>query len=60
MSAVQDLEAVRAWYADRQVPEAGERLVEENVSAVERLADFPRSGRIVPEFGVANLRENSG
>jgi len=24
---------------------------------VERLADFPESGRVIPEFGVATLRE---
>lgn len=29
----------------------------EVVSQVKRLADFPESGRIVPEFGVAHLRE---
>jgi len=57
VSAVQDLEAIRSWYADQQVPEVGERLVREIFSAVERLADFPQSGRKVPEFGIANLRE---
>jgi plasmid stabilization system protein ParE len=35
----------------------GERLLREVVSQVERLANFPESGRIVPEFGVAKLRE---
>jgi toxin ParE1/3/4 len=25
--------------------------------SVERLADFPESGRIVPEFGIVHLRE---
>ena len=35
----------------------GERLLREVVSHVERLADFPESGRVVPEFGVAQLRE---
>ncbi|MFH0851439.1 MAG: type II toxin-antitoxin system RelE/ParE family toxin [Candidatus Peregrinibacteria bacterium] len=57
LSAVQDLEAIRSWYADQQVPGVGERLIEEIVSAVERLSDFPESGRTVPEFDVANLRE---
>ena len=57
VSAVQDLEAIQTWYADQQVPEIGERLLAEIVSAVERLADFPESGRIVPEFGIASLRE---
>lgn len=57
VSAAQDLEAIRMWYRDQQAPEVGERIIEEIFSAVERLADFPKSGRIVPEFGVAHLRE---
>ena len=57
VSAVHDLEAIRTWYADQQVPEVGERLLEEIFSAIERLVDFPRSGRVVPEFGIVNLRE---
>ena len=56
-SAMQDLEAIRNWYAGQQIPEVGERLFQEVLSAVERLADFPESGRIVPEFGISNLRE---
>ena len=55
-SALTNLEEVRSWYAD-QVPEVGERLVQEIVDAVLRLADFPESGRMVPEFGLAQLRE---
>jgi toxin ParE1/3/4 len=56
-SAVKDFEAVRAWYADQQALAVGERLLREIISQVERLADFPESGRIVPEFGIVNLRE---
>lgn len=56
-SAVADLEDIRAWYAGLEVPEVGERLVRAVVSQVERLAEFPESGRVVPEFGVARLRE---
>lgn len=57
VSAVVDLEDIRSWYLDQQVPEVGERLLGEVISYVERLAEFPESGRIVPEFGVAHLRE---
>jgi toxin ParE1/3/4 len=56
-SAVADLEAIRSWYAGQQAPEVGERLLREIVSHVERLADFPESGRVVPEFGLVQLRE---
>jgi toxin ParE1/3/4 len=57
LSAVKDLEAIKAWHIDQQVPDVGERLLGEAVSQVERLAVFPESGRIVPEFGIAHLRE---
>ena len=56
-SAFADLEAILAWYKDQQIPDVGNRLLKEIISQVERLADFPESGRIVPEFGIANLRE---
>ncbi len=56
-AAVVDLENVRRWYLEQDVPEVGERLLREIVAAVEVLADFPESGRVVPEFGVATLRE---
>jgi plasmid stabilization system protein ParE len=56
-SAVKDLEEIRIWYADQQVPSIGEELLKEIIGRVERLADFPESGRIVPEFGLTNLRE---
>lgn len=56
-SAVNDLEKIREWYAQQHVPAVGERLLAEVLSRVERLADFPESGRIVPEFGLAHLRE---
>ena len=57
VSAVTDLEEVRRWYVEQGAPEVGERLLREIVAAVERLAAFPESGRIVPEFGVSQLRE---
>ena len=56
-SAVEDLEAIRAWYAEQRVPATGERLLAEVLAHVGRLAEFPESGREVPEFGLAQLRE---
>lgn len=32
-------------------------MIREIIAAVERLASFPENGRIVPEFGIALLRE---
>ena len=58
VSAFDDLEAIHSWYKDQQqIPEVGNRLIKEIISQVERLADFPESGRIVPEFNIENLRE---
>jgi plasmid stabilization system protein ParE len=56
-SAVTNLEEIRSWYANQQASEVGERLVREIVAAVLRPADFPESGRVVPEFDLAQLRE---
>lgn len=56
-SAVKDLEAIRNWYVDQQAPAAGEKILREIISHVERLAELPESGRVVPEFGITNLRE---
>jgi plasmid stabilization system protein ParE len=56
-SAVADLEAMREWYAEQHAPDVGERLLGGVVYQVERLADYPESGRVVPEFGLAQLRE---
>jgi len=56
-SAVRDLEEIRSWYADQQVPTVGESLLKEIMAEVERPAVFPESGRVVPEFGLADLGE---
>ncbi|QXE89278.1 type II toxin-antitoxin system RelE/ParE family toxin [Geomonas subterranea] len=57
VSAVQDMEEIRNWYQEQHVPEIGEKLLREVMKSVERLASFPNSGRIVPEFGLTYLRE---
>lgn len=56
-SALVDLEDILAWYADQQLPDVGERLVREIFAKVEQLAEFPESGRIVPEFEMKAIRE---
>jgi len=56
-SALADLESIRAWYAQQEVPEVGERLIGEIVASIEALADHPDMGRIVPEFDQPFLRE---
>jgi toxin ParE1/3/4 len=56
-SAVGDLEAIRTWYADQQVPDVGERLLKRMIALIERPNDFSESGRVVPEFKMVNLRK---
>ena len=38
-------------------PAYGDRLLERVFQAADRLALFPESGRVVPEFGLPELRE---
>ena len=38
-------------------PDAAERWTAQLLDAVERLADFPESGRMVPELGARDVRE---
>ena len=56
-SALADLESIRDWYAEQDVPEVGERLIGDIVAGIEALADHPDMGRIVPEFNQPFLRE---
>ena len=56
-SAVQDLEAIRDYYQEQEVPEIGDRFVKEIISSVEELAIHPDRGRMVPEFNSPQLRE---
>jgi len=56
-SALGDLEEIRAWYERQHAEDTSRRLVQDIITAIERLGQFPESGRIVPEFGVTSLRE---
>ena len=46
-----------ARYIAKDKPDAAERWVNELFDSVERLAEFPESGRVVPEVGVPRIRE---
>jgi addiction module RelE/StbE family toxin len=46
-----------ARYIAKDNPDAAERWVNELFDSVERLVDFPESGRVVPEVGVRRIRE---
>jgi toxin ParE1/3/4 len=56
-SARDDLRDVTEGYSAQRVPDVGKRLVAEIIACVERLAGFPDSGRMVPEFETQWLRE---
>lgn len=51
-----DLAAILSYIAESD-PEAARRFAREIFSTVERLPDFPESGRIVPEFSDPAIRE---
>lgn len=55
-SALRDLESIRSYIA-HDSPAYADLVVRRLVVAVQRLQRFPESGRIVPEFGVPELRE---
>jgi plasmid stabilization system protein ParE len=55
-SARLDLKDIATFIAEDS-PSAAERFVRNLFQAVERLGDFPESGRIVPEFGDPDIRE---
>jgi toxin ParE1/3/4 len=44
-------------YIAEDAPAAAGEFVQSVLQAVERLSDFPQSGRIVPEFGDSLIRE---
>lgn len=56
-SAVNDLQDIRDWHAAESGPEVGDRIVREILTSTEQLAEFPESGRVVPEFDTPWLRE---
>lgn len=56
-SAVEDLEEIREYYLEQQVPEVGDRFVREIIALIEDLPSHPDKGRVVPEFNQSKLRE---
>ena len=56
-SALADLRDILAWYAGNDAPEVGLRLASQIIERIERLADHPNMGRMVPEFQRPDLRE---
>ena len=55
-AALGQLESIRDYFA-RTSPEYAQRLVERLVNRSERIAAFPRSGRMVPEYEIDDVRQ---
>lgn len=56
-SAHSDFANILSYYQEQGAPEQGRRLISEVIKKSERLAKYPDSGRVVPEFGMTFLRE---
>ncbi len=54
--AADDLEAICLFIA-RDAPQVAAAFADRVLRATDQLAQFARSGRIVPEFGLDNIRE---
>ena len=54
--ALERVESIAGYIAEDD-PVAAERWVVELFESVERLSDFPDSGRVVPEVGLSRIRE---
>lgn len=56
-SAIQDLEDIKLFYKEQQVPQVGEKFIVEIIAHIETLTNHPEIGRIVPEFQASHIRE---
>lgn len=54
--AIADLEAIQD-FVSRDSPRYADVVLDRLFEAVERLREFPRSGRVVPEIGRESIRE---
>ena len=54
--ALGDLEAICLFIA-RDAPQAAAIFADRAFRATDHLASYPRSGRVVPELGIENIRE---
>jgi plasmid stabilization system protein ParE len=55
-AALSQLEAIRDYFAQTS-PEYAQRLVERLINRSEQIAAFPRSGRMVPEYEIDEVRQ---
>jgi plasmid stabilization system protein ParE len=56
-SAFSDLEDIKEYYAEQDVPDIGVNFISEIFVHIETLNDHPKIGRSVPEFNDDSIRE---
>lgn len=56
LQAIEDLESIAAFIAEDS-PHYASLFAIDAIAAVDRLADYPSSGKTVPELDLANIRE---
>ena len=56
-SAIWDLEDIKLYYAEQNIPEIGKNFIIEIIKHIETLPANPKIGRQVPEFQMASIRE---
>jgi plasmid stabilization system protein ParE len=56
-SAIADLEAIKEYYTEQEIPQVGTKFIAEILMHVDSLSTHPDIGRIVPEFNDTSIRE---
>lgn len=56
-SALEDLQAIRAYYREQGVPHVGDDFVAAILAHCAMLQTHPDAGRVVPEFNLNHIRE---
>ncbi|XGA78816.1 type II toxin-antitoxin system RelE/ParE family toxin [Halomonas sp. CH40] len=56
-SAIEDLQAIQAYYKEQDVPHIGDGFVTNILEHSELLQLHPDAGRVVPEFNLDHIRE---
>ena len=56
-SAICDLEDIKTYYDEQDVPDVGNNFILGIMSHIEQLPDNPKIGRQVPEFSMSSIRE---
>ncbi len=56
-SALEDLDNIKEFYHNLEVPEIGGNFIIAIFEHIETLTDYPDIGRVVPEFNAKHIRE---